>query len=91
MVDQVAGSELARGLTPRGASHRPDPMSTSLYSTPTLTSSVASGTGWRWGQRSTTYSLCHHSTGTVAWRGYTSSSSPAGGLPIGQVGFYPAG
>ena len=27
----------------------------------------------------------------VAWRGYTSSSSPAGGLPIGQVGFYSAG
>jgi hypothetical protein len=31
--DQTAGSELARGLKPRGASHRPDPMSTSLYST----------------------------------------------------------
>jgi hypothetical protein len=29
--------------------------------------------------------------GSVAWRGYASSSSPAGGLPIGQVGFYPAG
>ena len=27
----------------------------------------------------------------MAWRGYTSSSSPAGGLPIGQVGFYPVG
>jgi hypothetical protein len=25
------------------------------------------------------------------WRGYTSSSSPAGGLPIGQVGFGPCG
>ena len=35
-LDQSAGSELARGLKPRGASHRPDPMSTSLY--PTLTS-----------------------------------------------------
>jgi hypothetical protein len=34
-LDQSAGSELARGLKPRGASHRPDPMSTSLYSTPT--------------------------------------------------------
>jgi hypothetical protein len=33
-LDQSAGSELARGLKPRGASHRPDPMSTSLYSTP---------------------------------------------------------
>ncbi len=34
-LDQIAGSELARGLTskPRGASHRPDPMSTSLCST----------------------------------------------------------
>ena len=36
-----------------------------------------------------------HGTGRpgprVAWRGYTSSSSPAGGLPIGQVRFYPAG
>ncbi len=31
-LDQIAGSELARGLKPRGASHRPDPMTTSLYS-----------------------------------------------------------
>jgi hypothetical protein len=33
-LDQSAGSALARGLKLRGASHRPDPMSTSLYSTP---------------------------------------------------------
>ena len=33
----------------------------------------------------------HFRLGAVAWRGYTSSSSPAGGLPIGQVGFYSAG
>ncbi len=25
--------------------------------------------------------------GSVAWRGFAGSSSPAGGLPIGQVGF----
>jgi hypothetical protein len=32
-MDQIAGSEPARGLKPRGASlsHRPDPTSTSLY------------------------------------------------------------
>ena len=36
MLSKKNGSELARGLKPRGASHRPDPMSTSLY--PTLTS-----------------------------------------------------
>ena len=35
-LDPSARSELKRGLKPRGASHRPDPMSTSLY--PTLTS-----------------------------------------------------
>ncbi len=29
--------------------------------------------------------------GSVAWRGYTGSSRPAGGLPIGQVGFGPCG
>ena len=42
-LDQSAGSELARGLKPRGASHRPDPMlmSTSLYSTPTASSGAA--------------------------------------------------
>jgi hypothetical protein len=27
-LDQISGSELARGLKPRDASHRPDPMST---------------------------------------------------------------
>ena len=46
---QTAGSEPARGLKPRGASHRPDPllMSTSLYSThtPTLPSSGAALVG----------------------------------------------
>ncbi len=40
-MDQIAGSEPARGLMPRGASHRPDPMSTSLYSTPTASSGAA--------------------------------------------------
>ncbi len=44
MMDlEGAGSELvlqlARGRKPRGANHRSDPMSTSLYSTPTVTSS----------------------------------------------------
>ncbi len=43
--DQIAGSELARGLTPRGASHRPDPMSTSLYSTLTSPASGAALVG----------------------------------------------
>jgi hypothetical protein len=40
-LDQVAGSELARGLKLRGASHRPDPMSYGLYSTPTATIGAA--------------------------------------------------
>jgi hypothetical protein len=42
-MDQIAGSEPARWprLMPRGASHRPDPMSTSLYSTPTASSGAA--------------------------------------------------
>ena len=40
-LDQCAGSELARGHKPRGASHRPDPMSSSPYSTPTPASGAA--------------------------------------------------
>ncbi len=44
-LDQIAGSELARGLEPRGASHRPDPMSTSLYSALTSPSSGAALVG----------------------------------------------
>ena len=40
-LDQCAGSELARGHKPRGASHRPDPMSSSPYSTPTPASDAA--------------------------------------------------
>ncbi len=44
-LDRSAGSELARGLKPRGASHRPDPMSTSLYSTPASPSSGAALVG----------------------------------------------
>ncbi len=47
-MDQIAGSELARGLKLRGASHRPDPMPTSLYFTPTASSGAAlDGTGDR--------------------------------------------
>jgi hypothetical protein len=49
LLHQIAGSEPARGLKPRGASHRPDPllMSTSLYSThtPTFPSSGAALVG----------------------------------------------
>ena len=44
-LDQIAGSELARGLKPRGASHRPDPMSTSLYSTLTSPAGGAAPVG----------------------------------------------
>ena len=40
-LDQCAGSELARGHKPRGASHRPDPMSSSPYFTPTPASGAA--------------------------------------------------
>jgi hypothetical protein len=40
-LDQFAGSELARGHKLRGAGLRPDPMSSSLYSTPTATSGAA--------------------------------------------------
>ena len=40
-MDQSARSELERGRKPRGASHRPDPMSSSPYSTPTPASGAA--------------------------------------------------
>lgn len=56
-LDQSAGSELARGLKPRGASHRPDPMSTSLYSTPTSPSSGAALVGAGEGKAPQTHSL----------------------------------
>jgi hypothetical protein len=47
LLHQTAGSEPAKGLKPRSASHRPDPMlmSTSLYSTPTPPSSGAALAG----------------------------------------------
>ena len=56
---QTAGSEPARGLKPRGASHRPDPllMSTSLYSTPTFPSSGAALVGAGEGEAPHTQSL----------------------------------
>ena len=56
-LDQSAGSELARGLKLRGASHRPDPMSTSLYSTPAPPSSGAALVGAGEGEAPHTQSL----------------------------------
>jgi hypothetical protein len=56
-LDQSAGSELARGLKPRGASHRPDPMSTSSYSAPTPPSSGAALVGAGEGEAPHTHSL----------------------------------
>jgi hypothetical protein len=59
LLHQIAGSEPARGLKPRGASHRPDPllMSTSLYSTPTFPSSGAALVGAGEGEAPHTHSL----------------------------------
>jgi len=56
-VSLPAGSEPARGLKPRGASHRPDPMSTSFCSAPTPPSSGAALVGAGEGEAPHTHSL----------------------------------